>query len=550
MPIALLTSTSLEIHPPGSAFGISARRLWELTELGQINPFGRVINSQPELNLAASFLDVVRFDGPGFELIGLTLADVREGRPHGRGWGPHVNVPQSLAESLPVLAFERRVGAHLDRCALRRATRNQHQPFLPEASPADLFGVPHVHSALVRRLQGLGKFKADADLWYKTIENFPQKGVRQEEIESSDLMPELMGYDDTGEKPTATELAGLCDFSSLRFSVIPVINDAVRQLRFSEPPAKEFKRTKRLRMAPLEVSRAVVGYDKVLGYRIEQVEYQALWGLDRHWQAVTHDGDVIGKGTDRVLAATADAAMATASAHARVYFPKRMALGRWSNYAWNGGEDYREWLITLPFNRQSFFSSHFVLRNVLAHIRCDVRLGANGERVLLLHEVQSDWSQRVRRGEPDVVCPPFMKEWPALVMKLVMLHAAHGRLDAVAWTRGAHQVLRYKGMGVTGLTELYDRALPRDVNRMLRPFGAKCEMLGVFVPTNFSIRRSENGYDVYSPANQLLGTSQTLEEAREFVPDGGHELLYEVHGVRLVAETREELLRKGFPAWG
>ena len=550
MPVTSLTPSALESHPSESEYGLSARRLWEHTELGQINPFGRLIRSQPEFNPAAEFIDVVWFDGSGFELVGCTLADAREKRPLVKGWWPHSDVPPTLAESPQALAFERLVDGHLARCALRRATRNQHQPFLPHAGADDAFGVPHLHSELVRRLQGLGKSKADADQWYKTIENFPQKGVRQEEIESSDLMPELIRYDDTGEKVTATVLASLCNFSPLRFSVIPVINDAVRQLRFSPPPAKEFKKTKRLRRAPVEVSRAVVGYDRVLGYRIEQVEYQAIWGPDRHWQAVTNDGDVIGKGTARVLGATADAAMATASAHARVHFPKRMALGRWSSYAWNGGEDYREWLVTLPFYRPSFFSSHFVMRNVLAHIRCDVRLGADGERVLLLHEVQSDWSQKARREEPGIVCPPFMKEWPALVMKLVMLHAAHGRMDAVAWTRGAHQVLRYKGLGATGLTELYDRTLPREVDRMLRPFGIKCEMLGVYVPTNFSIKRSENGYDVYTPENDLLGTAPTLDEARAFVPDGGHELLYDVHGVRLLARTREEILSKGFPAWG
>jgi hypothetical protein len=550
MPRVALSASCLELHPSGSAFGVSARRLWEHTELGQVNPFGQLINSQPELNLSADFIDVVWFDGPSFELIGRTLADVRENRPLGRGWWPHGNVPETFAVSISVLAFERLVTGHIARCALRRATRIQHLPFLAPATATDAFGVPHVFSALVRRLQVLGKFKADIDQWHKTIENFPQHGVRQEEVESSELMPELMGYEGTGIRPSAMDLADLCDFSSLRFSVIPVINDAVRQLRFSAPPVKAFKKTKRLRRAPVEISRTVIGYDRVLGYRIEQVEYEALWGPDRHWQAITNDGDLIGKGTAHALGATPDAAMAAASAHARIHFPKRMALGRWATYAWNGGEDYREWLITLPFHRQSFFSSHFGIRNVLAHVRCDVRQGPDGERVMLLHEVQSDWSQKARREEPGVVRPPFMKEWPALVMKMMILHAAHMRLDAVAWTRGAHQVFRYKGLGATGLTELYDHTLPREVNRILKPFGTGCEMLGVFVPTNFSIRRSENGYDVYSPANELLGTSLTLEEAREFVPDGGHELLYEVHGVRLAAETRQEILSKGFPAWG
>jgi hypothetical protein len=194
---------------------------------------------------------------------------------------------------------------------------------------------------------------------------------------------------------------------------------------------------------------------------------------------------------------------------------------------------------------------------VLAHVRCDVREGVAGERVLLLQEVQSDWAQDSRRaiscGDMDPAddeCPPFLKEWPALAMKLVLLHAAHQGLDSVAWTRGTHQAQRYKGLGAAGLTELYDRTLPREVNRMLKPVGAACEMMGVFVPTKFQVRQYESGYEVYSAENELLGTAQTLEDAREFVPDGAHELLYEVHGVKLPPKVRRAILAAGFPAWG
>lgn len=151
-------------------------------------------------------------------------------------------------------------------------------------------------------------------------------------------------------------------------------------------------------------------------------------------------------------------------------------------------------------------------------------------------------------GDDD--CPPFLKEWPAVAMKLVLLHAAHQGLDAVVWTRGTHQAQRYKGLGATGLVELYDYTLPREVNRMLKTFGGAGEMLGVFVPTNFRIRQSEGGYEVYSAENELLGTAPTLEDARRFVPDGAHELQYEVHGVRLPAELRQAILVAGFPAWG
>ena len=194
---------------------------------------------------------------------------------------------------------------------------------------------------------------------------------------------------------------------------------------------------------------------------------------------------------------------------------------------------------------------------MLAHVRCDVRLGADDERVLMLQEVQSDWAQRARRAasvgvmrQEDEVPPPFMKEWSALVMKLVLLHAAYCGLDAVAWTRGAQQVHRWNGLGAAGLLELYDRTLPKEVNRIMKPLGGACETLGVFVPTNFSIKQTENGYEVYSPNNELLGTAPTLEDARAFVPDQGHELLFDVHGVRLPVAMRKTILESGFSAWG
>jgi hypothetical protein len=294
-----------------------------------------------------------------------------------------------------------------------------------------------------------------------------------------------------------------------------------------------------------------------LGYRIEQVLHQTLWGSESHWQAVTHEGQVIGDDLGQTIFPAREAATELAGSHAKQHFPKRVALGRFSSYAWTGGESYREWLITLPYYPDSYLSGHFKVRNVLAHVRCDLREGIDGERILMLQEVQSDWAQRARRatstgepGEDDELPPPFMKEWSAMVMKLMLLHAAHHRLDAVAWTRGAQQVHRWNGLGAAGLLELYDRALPRDVNRMMKPFGGTCETLGVYVPTNFSIIRTENGYEVLSPEDELLGTALTLEDARQFVPDQGHELLYEVHGVRLSEPVRAAILSSGFPAWG
>lgn len=548
---------TLEVKLEGSAFGLSARRLWEHTELGQINVFDRSVNSRQGRSDPAAFIDVVWMYAYGLSLVGCTLAQWKAGARvtyQGAAYSPLVpNVDRSPA----ALTFIAMVADHLAVCAMRLATRNQHAEFLPAAQAGDIFGQPLIFSTLNRQLASFPKAKAKGEQWIKTIENFQKKGLRTDELKHSGVVTALWTREDAADQISTDDVAKMCNFAPMRLSVIPVVNDAQRQLRFVPAPTRALKRAKKLPKAQVGQTRSVVEVDPVLGYRLEEIEHQALWGADSHWQAVSHDGRVINNGGNQNLLATAESAAALAASDAKLRYPKRLALGRWGHLAWTGGKDYREWLITLPYYPHSYFSPHFNVRNVLAHIRCDVRDGAEGERVLLIQEIQSDWARGLRDAiglleadEEHEQFPPFWREWSALAMKLVLLHAAHQGLDAVAWTRGAHQTFRYKGLGAKGLAQLYDQVLPREVNRLVKPFGCHCEDLGVFVPANFSIKQSEYGYDVYTAENVLLGTASTLEDARQFVPDGAHELLYEVHGVRLSADTKRTLLSSGFPAWG
>jgi hypothetical protein len=548
---------SLEIRFDDSQLGLSARRLWEHTEMGQKNVFNRSIAPQLTINDASAFIDVIWFEDKEFFLIGISLKALRTGE-----FPKHLNLtensfPSGIADVQPSLDFVRKVTGHLAMCSMRVATRNTIHPFLPSAQPGDVFDVPFIFSMLQLRLRMMGGAKAGFEQWRNTLENLQKKGLRAEELERSNLLSAMHSNYNLSQKIDAKKLVKLCNFSALRLSVIPVLEDAQVQLRFTSAPKIILKKARKLPKAQSGQVRAVVGFDPVLGYRVERIEHQTLWGTEHHWQAVTHEGAVIDSAPNRTLLASQADATALAASHAKVYFPKRVTLGHWSHIAWNGGDEYREWLITLPYFPGTYLSSHFDVRNVLAHVRCDVREGVDGERVLLLQEVQSDWAQDARRAisarevsPHDDECPPFLKEWPALAMKLVLLYAAHRGLDAVAWTRGSHQVSRYQGLGATGLVELYDRTLPREVNRICKPLGQVCETLGVFVPTNFSIRQSERGYDVYTAENVFLDTAPTLEDARQFVPDGGHELLYDVHGIRLPKEVRTALLENGLPAWG
>jgi hypothetical protein len=50
-----------------------------------------------------------------------------------------------------------------------------------------------------------------------------------------------------------------------------------------------------------------------------------------------------------------------------------------------------------PDNPPAFYTSHFDEPNILAHVRLDERTDADGKRVLLIEEVQSDWHQKGKK---------------------------------------------------------------------------------------------------------------------------------------------------------
>jgi hypothetical protein len=76
---------------------------------------------------------------------------------------------------------------------------------------------------------------------------------------------------------------------------------------------------------------------------------------------------------------------------------------KYSDYVLPGGEKYKELLLTMPRKRyradetkEPYKSPHFDEPNIVAHIRFDERT-ANGERILFLQELQSDWQQKGKR---------------------------------------------------------------------------------------------------------------------------------------------------------
>ncbi|HOI95559.1 MAG TPA: PLxRFG domain-containing protein [Syntrophobacter fumaroxidans] len=108
-------------------------------------------------------------------------------------------------------------------------------------------------------------------------------------------------------------------------------------------------------------------------------------------------------------------------------------------------EEYRQLVRELQEEPSPpYRSTHWDESNVLAHVRFDDRAGPNGERLLHIAEVQSDWHQEGRRkGYADVPNAPFKTTWPMLAMKRMIRYAAENGYDGISWDPGNVQAERY-----------------------------------------------------------------------------------------------------------
>ena len=66
-------------------------------------------------------------------------------------------------------------------------------------------------------------------------------------------------------------------------------------------------------------------------------------------------------------------------------------------YAIPGGEDYSELVINAADLKKAGYSSTHFGENEIVHVRYDMRRGPNGERILFIHEIQSDLHQNARK---------------------------------------------------------------------------------------------------------------------------------------------------------
>lgn len=342
-----------------------------------------------------------------------------------------------------------------------------------------------LYSQLQLRIESLTMQSATATQWMRTLLNMKRDGIRREELDWSRLR-EFLGQHDGNAQVSKQAVLDAIDFSHIMPQLSNELEcDGECHLPFSEVaqrvPAYQ------LQMAGYPVADEDIGVvrfrSQAPSYRVGSIRPggRALHaGESPAWFALGPYGKVISDTQNSApFFASKELAMQAADSHARQSHRLRPQLTYSTTYEYmslHGGEEYREWLVTLPDYHRTHFTAHYHERNILMHIRTKVRESEDGSRVLFIEEIQSDWQQAVARYglQSGIPVAPYRKEWASLAMKLMLMHAVKSGLDGIAWSDAAVHELRYD-RAMTPLSRLYDIEIPRVLSRLGKPWQAEVE---------------------------------------------------------------------------
>jgi len=364
--------------------------------------------------------------------------------------------------------------------------------------------------------------RASPQQWGATILNMTKQGIRKEEIACSGLLEWLDGQSGSVSKHG---LLGHACFDDVKVQLVTEVETRINpHLNFEEHFRSENPgRCKWLKEGMFSPS---IWYrEKLFGYRIARIERDDLFGRYAYWLLLDHENRLVVRPACRenVLICdgypTAEAAMDAAHDDLKMKFSDvewRTPARRWRYETLCGGADYHEWLLVLPNYPESFYSDHFGVRNIVAHVRTNVfnDILRTSRRILFLEEVQSDWCQTGRRfgyiGKTEggrVPYVPFAHSWHELALKAMFYIAAVMGMDGIAWTTGEQQIKRwsrYPNLDTDGLTVFYDRIIPRFMKRFCKPFGFRMESLG-FSAEDQSCRviQVEDGWTIQHASGEM-----------------------------------------------
>jgi hypothetical protein len=416
------------------------------------------------------------------------------------------------------------------------------------------------YSSLKRRIEALPLHRATVQQWINTIENLTKSGIRQNEIAYSGVQAWLAQRKDTVTKRDVLAHINFYD-ANVHFGYEATV--AFRpQLIFKEHC--ELLKEGKYRWLPRYPGYAVIRFiSKSFGYKVVLNKQCGLFGPFSYWILLDHKNRLIHREGDSLDFVSAEAAMSAACKHAvreLSDFGSKWPLRTYAFETLHGGTDYREWLLTLPNYQKSYYSSHFSMRNIVAHVRSNERKDIKGNRLLFLEEVQSDLHQAGRkygyqgdsRNRRSVPPAPFEKSWHELALKAMLYHAAINDLGGIAWTTGKHQIIRYPGTNNQGLAVFYDRIIPTFLNRFCKKWDMSVSETVIQTKRKmFYLGANRGKWRVY---NQLFkpvtGYIKDRANAEAIIERNSRNVADKVPVLYINQAMREEVCRGGMPLFG
>ena len=114
--------------------------------------------------------------------------------------------------------------------------------------------------------------------------------------------------------------------------------------------------------------------------------------------------------------------------------------------------------LTVP--AEEFVAGHYDTPNILTHFRISDRVGPNGEKVLYVDEIQSDWHQKARDARKKYIQTVINKERDAIHQKTIEQLRASGKLDVTP--ENERELIKIKNRLTRERMAELEKELPKD----------------------------------------------------------------------------------------
>ncbi|HEY9269270.1 MAG TPA: hypothetical protein VIO39_07475 [Methylotenera sp.] len=421
-----------------------------------------------------------------------------------------------------------------------------------------------LYSNLMEWLQKLSMRSASSAQWIATI--ISAKGIREEEIKRSGLLSFLCEFDGA-DKVLKERLLEVAEYG-LYGCLFTVRTERSTTYRPELQSAAFAPDTIPQKVLDTFSDAEIVSCHKLVSfnYKVVKLRFTGMFGsgeswfvFDEHWHQFK-PSQSYGNPVEAIdfLYTVAAEKFSEYSSHSPCnYYERYSLLGK--------NNRYREWLVCLPDWPESFEQSHFDLLNVILHLRTSEWEDANGEPLLLVDEMQSDWHAAGREhdyypinadidndetaGVPDA---PFKKEWYELGIKLAIWIALQSGHNRVAFTTGNIHKARY-GQDLDGFHLLYDQLIPKALSKLVDKFKCSLDLANIEISkptdtirfkngTGWELRKQGKNDDVQIIRNQVV--------AMRYLKGRGQKQEEELRVLEVSPELTELVKSKGLPLFG